>query len=143
MKKIFTYTIALVFFLIGMSAVNAQVEKTIVKSLAVDKVKGIVLELPGELTLKEWDEDYARVLVNVTAMNTSEPILERLVAAGRYSIASTEIDNELAVEMPNMKHQVMIKGVNLNDKLNFIVYYPKGKLVRVQRPDYYESDQAL
>ena len=111
---------------------NAQVEKTFVKSLAVETTTGkatvATMTLPGKVEMTEWNNNYISVTTNLTITNMSENIVKQLIAVGRYNLVTTldEDAQTLTVEMPKMAHHVTVKGVDVIENVTFEINVPKG-----------------
>ncbi len=129
MKKIFTL---LVLVLALNNSVNAQVGKTLVKSLAVETTTSYttkaVVDLLGDVTVSEWDKNFIRITTHVEVLNMNENIVKQLIMVGRYTLESNinEETQTLYVTMPNIANMVTVKGVELSEVLSFEVNVPEG-----------------
>ena len=126
MRKQSTLTIIILFFFVQISF--AQSKKTFVKSLAAE-TKNIVLNLPGNAEVIEWNEQFVRVTTTIIITNFSEDILKRLFAVGRYSLISSVEQSVMTLNMPKIDRKVSIKGVMLNEILSYKVFVPAGSVV--------------
>ena len=131
MKK----AIALLLIVLGFGlSINAQVTKTLAKSISLDETKTAYLILPGPVNVSTWDNDYIRVTTTINVQNMNENILKCLVMAGRYSI-EVKVDKYgkmLAIKMPHVENFVFVKGVDLIESYSFEVTYPKGYHIAVK-----------
>ena len=106
--------------------VNAQAEKTLVKSVALAASTEAIVELPGTVEMAEWDKDFIRVTSTINIVNFDESIAKRLVIVGRYSLESVEKEGILYITMPKANMYVSIKGTDLQENLTFKVQAPEG-----------------
>lgn len=124
MKNLVTLLILVLGFTM---TVNAQVEKTLVKSIALSSSTAVVT-LPGTVDVMEWDKDFIRVTTYLTVENMNENIAKQLVIVGRYNLTADidEATQTLMIAMPNIANQVTVKGVQLVEQLKFEVNAPEG-----------------
>jgi len=120
--------------LLSMTEINAQAQTSLVKSIALEGSSLAVLELNGEVKVKEWDKDFIRITANIEVTNNSEEILKKLVSVGRYDFKTTIENGKLIINTPKMSHLVTIKGVDLIEKMNFEVLIPQGFQTNVKKP---------
>lgn len=130
MKTLFTLLVLVLAF----ATTNAQTEKTLTKSLAVNETHTAFVMLPGDVEVAEWNEDYIRVTTTINVANMSENIVKRLVVVGRYSIESKEdkFGKMMVIKMPKVAHYVAVQGVDLVESYNFEIQAPKGYRVVVK-----------
>lgn len=123
MKKLFT----LLVLVLGLAVtVTAQVEKTLVKSIALEASTSATIALPGKVNITEWDNDFIRVTTNLKVENMNEGIVKQLVIVGRYTLETDVKTGELVITMPKMANMVTVKGVQLVEVLNFDINAPEG-----------------
>lgn len=127
MKKI--YTILLFFVVLSLSA---QSKKSFVKSVQAVSKK-VVIQLSGTSQVNEWQEDFIRITTTVQLTNFSEDILKRLFSVGRYSLVSVPKEGVLYLSMPKVLRPVSIKGIYLNEILNYEIFVPRATTVTVER----------
>ncbi len=139
MKQLF---ITLMFAMLCSIAVSAQSQKSFIKSIEMN-ASSIELQLPGEVTAKEWDKDFVRITVSVDLTNSSEEILKRLASVGRYELQSREENGVLIIELPKMAQVVAIKGITLQEVLKFEVMYPQNAGVNITQPAYFKTSASL
>lgn len=129
MKNLFTL---LIFTFCFTTTISAQVEKELVKSIAVEtttgSAMGAVITLPGKATVTEWDNNYIRITTHVKVENMAETIVKQLLSVGRYTVEShlNEKTQVLTVDMPKMAHFVTVKGVDVKEVLTFEISIPRG-----------------
>lgn len=116
------------------TTMNAQTEKTLVKSVALTASTSAIVTLPGEVTLSTWDNDFIRVTTFLKVDNMNENIVKQLVMVGRYTLSSNlDAENKtLILKMPNVANQVTVKGVLLAEQLSFEVNAPEGYQVIIE-----------
>ena len=114
---------------------NAQSEKTLVMSIELKHSNEIQCILPGEVEYEEWDKPYLRMVVEIKS-NTSDDILEQLMLAGRYKAVTYYEFGMEYLTMPKVAKQVILQGVNVEEKFTFKLLIPKGTRVHSTLPDY-------
>ena len=139
MKQLF---ITLMFAMFCSMSVSAQSQKSFIKSIEMN-ASSIELQLPGEVTAKEWDKDFVRITVSVDLLNSSEEILKRLASVGRYELQSREEGGVLIIELPKMAQVVAIKGTTLQEVLKFEVMYPQNASINITQPAYFKTSASL
>ena len=87
MRKYITTICLLAIFAIA----NAQqANKTLVKTLDINSVETLSVDLDGEIITKTWDtEGFARVQIAITYENASTNIMRFLISKGRYNLSLT------------------------------------------------------
>lgn len=113
---------------------NAQVDKVLVKSIALTASTSATVNLPGEVSLTTWDNDFIRVTTSLKVDNMNENIVKQLVMVGRYTL-TTKLDamtGTLVITMPKVANQVTVKGVLLAEYLNFEINAPEGYQVVIE-----------
>lgn len=129
MKKLLTI---LLLMACCAATVSAQVEKELVKSIAVEtttgSAMGAVITLPGKATVTEWDNNYIRITTHIRVENMAETIVKQLLSVGRYTVEShlNEKTQVLTIDMPKMAHFVTVKGVDVREVLTFQISIPRG-----------------
>ena len=122
-------------FLILTFTINAQVNKTLIKSTSIEETHTAFVILPGKVNVNEWNENFIRVTTTINVENMSENIFKRLVIVGRYSVEAKEdkYGKMMVIKMPNVAHYVAVKGVDLIETYTFEVYAPEGYKVVVKQ----------
>lgn len=129
MKTIITLIVLAFAFV---TTTQAQVEKVLVKSVALDGNSLAVVNLPGDVSVLEWDKDYIRVTATVNVLNFDDNIAKRLVVVGRYELKTETVEGQLVITMPKVSNLVTIKGILLQENFSFEVQSPKGYQVIVK-----------
>ena len=110
------------------TTINAQVDKVLVKSVALTASNSAMISLPGEVSLSTWDNDFIRVTTYLKVDNMNENIVKQLVMVGRYTL-TTKLDavtGTLTILMPKVANQVTVKGILLAEHLSFEISVPEG-----------------
>jgi len=123
MKNVFTLLI-LVFGIVATT--QAQVEKTLVKSVALEASANLTVALPGAVEVEEWDKDFVRVTTNLKVENMNENIVKQLVIVGRYNVETATEGQAIVITMPKVANLVTVKGVSLKEVLTFNIAAPEG-----------------
>ncbi|WP_264788760.1 hypothetical protein [Aureispira anguillae] len=131
MKKIFT-SLIFVFSLVVLT--NAQLTKTLSKSVDLEETHTAYIMLPGNVTVTEWEEKYLRVTTTLDVENMGESIVKRLMIIGRYNLEAKKdkYGKMMVLTMPNTTNFVTIKGVDLIERYSFEVNVPKGYNILVK-----------
>ena len=131
MKKFFLTWITL----LGIVALTfGQAQKTLVKTLAVEQTTyEATFALKGNVEVEEWDNQTIRIITTISTTNTPENVLKALVVAGRYNYEMTvdKINQTITVDMPKKEQTIIINGIDLDDKLEYKIYVPKGMPYKV------------
>lgn len=133
------------------TSLNAQVEKTLVKSVALTASTSAIVTLPGDVSVNTWDNDFIRVTTYLKVDNMNESIVKQLVMVGRYTLSSDldATNGTLMIKMPKIANQVTVKGVLLTEQLSFEINAPEGYQVTVEgeersdNPEKNTSNQAM
>lgn len=116
-------------------SLNAQVEKTLVKSVALKASNTAVVDLPGTVEVTTWDNDFIRVTTHLMVKNMNENITKQLIVVGRYTLA-TELnaaEQTLTITMPKIVSRVTVKGVLLLEELAFEIMAPEHYEVIIKK----------
>jgi len=124
---------ALVLFSALALSITAQTtaEKTFTKSFNTDNKGTMRLELPGTIDLKVWDNPSIRFEISISLPSGNGPMLNELANIGRYNLASKAEGDILVINAPNLQKQLKVKGQELKETLNFVVYIPKNLQVEM------------
>ena len=126
MKKFFLTWITL----LGIAALTlGQTQKTLVKTLAVEQTTyEAIFALKGNVEVEEWDNQTIRIITTITTTNTAKNVLKALIIAGRYNYEMTvdQVNQTITIDMPKKENAIIINGVDLDDKLEYKIYIPKG-----------------
>jgi hypothetical protein len=124
---------ALVLFSALSLSVSAQTtaEKKFNKSFNTDSKGTVRLELPGTIDLKVWDNPSIRFEISVSLPTGNGPMLNELANIGRYNLASKVDGDVLVINAPNLQKQLKVKGQELKESLNYVVFVPKNLQVEM------------
>ena len=110
----------------ALSVASAQsAAKTFSKSFNTTGKTTAVLDLPGNVELKTWDNPTLRIEITVNLASGNEALLNELASVGRYNLKATPTGTTLTIQSPNLQKQVRIKGEVLKEEVSFIVFVPK------------------
>jgi len=127
--------IILLSLIVGLTTtINAQTEKTLVKSVALTASTSAMVNLPGEVNLNTWENDFIRVTTYLKVDNMNESIVKQLVMVGRYTLSSDldESNGTLIITIPNITNEVTVKGVLLVEQFSFEINAPEGYQVIIE-----------
>lgn len=125
--------IALVFITSFTFSVTAQTTggKTFTKAFNTDG-KGILrLELPESADLKIWDNPSIRFEITISLSNGNTAMLNELANIGRYNLVAVSAGDVLMITAPNLQKQLKVKGEELKEAINFVVFIPKDMQVEI------------
>ena len=123
---IFLLTLSLPF-----SAQTAS--RTFNKSFNTENQGTIMLDLPGEIFIKAWDNPYVKIEIGVTLPSGNGSILNELASLGRYNLSSKAEGDVLTISGPNLQKQLKFKGTELREVFTFLVFAPKN--LKIQLPE--------
>ena len=135
----------LIFSCLLCLSLQAQVQKTLVKSIATSSTTAntqqAFFKLPGKAVVSRWDEKFIRVTTHLKVGNMNESIVKQLLMVGRYTISSqiNEENQTLLVYMPKMANKITVKGTQLSELLEFEISVPKGYSIQIN----HEADDLL
>ena len=132
-----TTKIATIIFLLSFSVfTKAQsVERSMIKSFNLTGVDNIVLNLPGTVELKIWEDPTIRIEIKAELLSGNSGMLDELAKVGRYNLTQTTENGVLSIISPNTSKQIRIKGEELKEVLSYIVFVPKDYPVQVKGGD--------
>jgi len=131
MKKFFLIWIV---FLGVLTLTFGQTQKTLVKTFPVEQITyKAIFTLQGAVEVEEWEHQTIRIVTTITTPNTTENVLKALIIAGRYNyrVDVDQINQTITVDMPKDKNAVFVNGIDLDEKLEYKVYVPKGMYYHV------------
>ena len=73
--------------------------------------------------------------------NASDEVLEKLISLGRYKVNAYLDSEKMYLNIPKVTHQVVIRGVTLEETFRFTMYVPKGTVVHSSPPSYYADNK--
>ncbi len=124
---LFTLSLALI-----VSPAFAQMPgKTFSKSFNTDGVGKIKFELPGGVDLKIWNQPTIRIEINVSLPSGNASTLDQLAKVGRYDLKGDLAADVLTISAPNLYRVVKVKGEELRETVNYVVFMPKDIEVEV------------
>ena len=101
----------------------SQSTKTLVKSFRTE-TNNIDLLFDCEKEFKYWDNDYIKVITHIN-INKNDNILETLIKLGRYTIKEEENIDIFLLNFPNLKNDVILRGVMIKEYIKVVLYLPK------------------
>jgi hypothetical protein len=113
----------------------AQTEKTLVKTFNLQGSTAVVLDLDGEVVIREWGEKTMRVHMNIQLQNTNVHMLKHLMTKGRYNLNIDNSGSASVVTSPGRNQDVIInkQGDTLKENVSYIVFIPAK--IRVETLD--------
>ncbi len=122
----------MIFLLLIVPITFSQVaEKTLVKSFAVEPHQAIVVDVPGAVNVKTWENNVLRVQITIALNNGNEAILKSLVSAGRYNVIPKEENGVVTLVAPALEKEVQVGGKPLEDAVSIMIFAPQNVTVKI------------
>ena len=118
----------LIFVIISLFVFNGvfgQTQKTFVKSFPLNGDNFVVLNLDGDVEVKEWSEPFMRVHTNVELENASSQVLKLFLMQGRYRLTTGFQDGAKFIASTPRSANVKYKGQVLNETVTYTVFVPE------------------
>ncbi len=126
--KAFLTILTLVF---AITIAMAQAEKTLVKSFNLQGMQSVILDLDGEVEIREWNNSIMRVQLSIKIENGNDSMLKSFVTSGRYNLYSKLTNDELVIFAPGTKKEMKLGTSTLNETISYIVYAPENVIVKM------------
>lgn len=130
-KKAIITTFSLLLLANSFSYAQTTTEKTLVKSFNLQGKDVVVLDLDGEIEVKEWDNKIMRVQMTINVENVSNSMLKSLIQVGRYNLSSDTEDDNFIVFAPAMKKEIKVRGKVLKENIVYTVFTPENVTVKM------------
>ena len=131
MKSLKKSMILLAALFLNTAIIGQSTDRTLVKSFNLKGQETIVLDLKGNVEVKEWKGEIMRVQMNIAIANGSNSMLKSLITAGRYNLKSKVEDEGLTIFAPGMKRDIKIKGSALQEKITYTVFAPDDVTIKL------------
>ncbi len=131
MKTLKIFTTVLLAIMIASTAVAQQAEKTLIKSFNLKGNTIVLMDVDGDVEVKEHKGDIIRVQMAIELMNGSSSILCSLIKAKRYNLIGSVEDDEFVLSMPSLEKRVKVGGIELTEKISYTVFAPADVVVKL------------
>lgn len=131
MKTLRTFTTVLLALMIANVAVAQQAEKILIKSFNLKGNTVVLMDVDGNVEVKEHKGEIIRVQMAIELMNGSSSILCSLIKAKRYNLIGSEEDDQFVLSMPSLEKRVKVGGIELTEKISYTVFAPADVLVKL------------
>ena len=131
MKTLKTFSLILLATMVASTTIAQNVERTLVKSFNLKGKQVVVMDVDGNVEVKEWNGDIMRIQMSIELTNGSNSMLKSLIQARRYTLVSELEGDALKINMPSMEKQVKIGGKELNEKISYTVFAPADVQVKL------------
>ncbi len=84
-----------------------------------------MLDLPGTIDLKIWDNPSIKFEIGVALPSGNGSMLNELANIGRYNLVAKSDGDVLVISAPNLQKQLKVKGEELREVFTFVVFVPK------------------
>lgn len=132
MTKQFALLVFLLTFAFG--AFAQSTEKTFTKSFNTEGKSRIKFDLPGTIDLKVWNNSSVRLEIVVSLPSGNASMLDQLANVGRYNLVALPGDDVLTISAPNLYKLVRVKGEELRETVNYVIFVPKDLQVELHNP---------
>ncbi|HMR43859.1 MAG TPA: hypothetical protein PKC40_08495 [Saprospiraceae bacterium] len=116
--------------LLSISNFGQSASRTLVKSFNLQGMNQIVLELDGDVEIKEWNNPSMRIQMLIELEDGSNSVLHSLITSHRYDLKSRIENNEFQIFAPGLQKQVIMGGKELKEKIRFVINIPQNTLLR-------------
>ena len=124
------FTLSTLFSLLLLSTFTfGQAERTFVKSFNLQSKQIVMFNLGENMQIIPWDSEILRIQMTVTLETTNDATLKAFAGTGRYTLKSEIKDDAFVVFAPLLQNVIKINGSELNEKINYAIYVPKGVTV--------------
>ena len=131
MKKLVAIiNIGLLLLVTTISYSQTQVERTLVKSFNLKGNDLVVLDLEGQIEVKEWKNDIMRVQMTINLEEGTSSMLKSLIQIGRYNLVSKS-GEEFKVYAPAMKKEIKVRGKVLKENIVYTIFAPENVTVKM------------
>ncbi len=119
--------IALLCFVLisGFAMAQGGAQKAYVKTVNPQSSEVVKFEVNHPVGVQEWDEDNLRILVDVTINNANDQILNSLMEAGRYKVATEKVGDKFVVTIPGLEKEVKVRGEILDEEVAIVLFAPR------------------
>jgi len=132
MKKLVAFmNIGLLLLVTTVSYSQTQVERTLVKSFNLKGSDVILLDLDGEVEVKEWKKGIMRIQMDINLEEGSASMLKSLIQVGRYNLISKIEENDFKILAPAMNKEIKVRGKVLKENIVYTVFAPENVIVKM------------
>jgi hypothetical protein len=131
MKTLRILTTVSLAIMIASSAVAQQAEKILVKSFNLKGNTIVLMDVKGNIEVKEHKRDFIRVQMAIELRNGTSSILCSLIKAKRYNLVGSVVDDHFVLNMPSLEKRVKVGGIELSEKVSYTVFAPSDVLVKL------------
>ena len=131
MKTLRIFTTVLLAIMIANTAVAQQAEKILIKSFNLKGNSIVLMDVDGNVEVKEHKGEIIRVQMAIELTNGSSSILCSLIKAKRYNLVGTDEGDQFVLSMPSLEKTVKVGGIELTEKISYTVFAPADVLVKL------------
>ena len=131
MKTIKLFTTILLAIMIANPVSAQQAEKTLIKSFNLKGNTIVLMDVDGNVEVKEHKGDIIRVQMAIELTNGTSSMLCSLIKAKRYNLVGTVVDEQFVLDMPSLEKRVTVGGIELTEKISYTVFAPADVLVKL------------
>ncbi|MEM6723157.1 MAG: hypothetical protein AAF598_03910 [Bacteroidota bacterium] len=86
----------------------------------------VVFNMTEDLTVKTWDREGIRFMIEVKLTSHRYELIKELLVLGRYQIELEKDGTRCSFSMPELRKQVTINGLALEELIHITVFIPEG-----------------
>lgn len=110
---------------------QAPAERTMFKSFNLNGKNQILLRLPGNIDVKNWDNPTVKIEITVSLPNGNTAMLTNLADVGRYNLSAKTEGTTLVISADNLYRIIKVQGQDLKENITFQVFVPKSVPVEI------------
>ena len=131
MKTLKIFTILFLVTIVTTTSFAQNTERTLVKSFNLKGKDMVMMNVNGDVEVKEWNQDIMRIEVSINLTNGTSSMLKSLIRAKRYNLTSVVNGDALEIQMPSLKRKVKVSGKELTEKITYTVFAPADVQVKL------------
>ncbi|HFC01125.1 MAG TPA: hypothetical protein ENJ53_10005 [Phaeodactylibacter sp.] len=131
MKTLKIFTILSLVTIVTTTSFAQNTERTLVKSFNLKGKDMVMMNVNGDVEVKEWNQDIMRIEVSINLTNGTSSMLKSLIRAKRYNLTSVVNGDALEIQMPSLKRKVKVSGKELTEKITYTVFAPADVQVKL------------
>lgn len=131
MKTLKFFTILSLVTIVASTSFAQNTERTLVKSFNLKGKDIVMMDVNGDVEVKEWNKGIMRIEISIKLTNGTSSMLKSLIQAKRYNLTSVVDGDALKIQMPSLKRKVKVSGKELTEKITYTVFAPADILVKL------------
>ena len=109
---------------------QAQIQKSLIKSLNLNGANQVALELDGTINFQTSDNAMLRIQTDINLPTGNASLFQALLGSGRYNVALANT-NGVAVVTSLAREVLKIGGKDLEEQISYTVFVPNNVEAKV------------